>query len=109
MGDAHTAQGNSELDGTGIETSINGDFKITLHKADSLPKPLQNLTFPLLENSNEYVVHGLTYAVCHIHSHITSKGGALRLPFTPHELSECVCVCMCMCICVRVRGMRACA
>ena len=24
MGDAHTAQGDSELDGTGIETSING-------------------------------------------------------------------------------------
>lgn len=24
-GDAHTAQGDSELDGTGIETSINGE------------------------------------------------------------------------------------
>ena len=63
MGDAHTAQGNSELDGTGIETSINGDFRVTLHKAGSLPPALQQLTFPLLENSNEWVVHGFTYAV----------------------------------------------
>lgn len=33
MGDAHTAQGDSELDGTGIETSVTGDFKITVIKA----------------------------------------------------------------------------
>lgn len=65
MGDAHTAQGNSEFDGTGIETSINGDLRLTLHKADSLPKQLQGLSFPLLENDNEYVVHGLTYPVRH--------------------------------------------
>jgi acetamidase/formamidase len=38
MGDAHTAQGDSELDGTGVETSINGKFKLTLHKAGALPK-----------------------------------------------------------------------
>ena len=63
MGDAHTAQGNSELDGTGIETSINGNFRVTLHKADSLPLIVQNLTFPLLENDNEYVIHGFNYAV----------------------------------------------
>lgn len=64
MGDAHTAQGNSELDGTGIETSITGDFRLTLHKAGSLPAPVQDLAFPLLENDNEYVVQGLQYAVC---------------------------------------------
>ena len=28
MGDAHAAQGDSELDGTGIETSLTGKFKI---------------------------------------------------------------------------------
>jgi acetamidase/formamidase len=38
MGDAHIAQGDSEFDGTGIETSITGKFKITLHKKGSLPK-----------------------------------------------------------------------
>ena len=63
MGDAHTSQGDSELDGTGIETSINGRFKLTLHKKASLPVMVQNLTFPLLENANEFVVHGFTYPV----------------------------------------------
>ncbi|KIY97855.1 AraC family transcriptional regulator [Monoraphidium neglectum] len=33
MGDCHAAQGDSEYDGTAIETSITGDFKITLLKA----------------------------------------------------------------------------
>lgn len=34
-------QGDSELDGTGVETSVNGKFKLTLHKADALPKIVQ--------------------------------------------------------------------
>lgn len=41
MGDAHVAQGDSEFDGTGIETSITGRFKITLHKKGKLPKTLR--------------------------------------------------------------------
>jgi acetamidase/formamidase len=41
MGDAHIAQGDSEFDGTGIETSITGRFKITLHKKGRLPKTLR--------------------------------------------------------------------
>ena len=94
MGDAHTAQGDSELDGTGMETSINADLQITLIKsarrapdhspslfffffllhcsrfrsADGSPNPsgtlpagaLSNLNFPLLENDNEFNVHGFT-------------------------------------------------
>ena len=39
MGDAHAAQGDSELDGTGIETSITGTFKITVIKASAFTKP----------------------------------------------------------------------
>lgn len=62
MGDAHTAQGDSELDGTAIETSITGDFRITVIKAGpSMPAFLTDLTTPLLENDNEYIVHGFTY------------------------------------------------
>lgn len=38
MGDAHAAQGDSELDGTAIETSITARVKVTLHKKASLPK-----------------------------------------------------------------------
>ena len=60
MGDAHMAQGDSELDGTAVETSITGDFRITLLPQATLPPMLTNLGFPLLENANEYVVHGFT-------------------------------------------------
>eukprot|EP01025_Chloroclados_australasicus_P011358 TRINITY_DN1490_c2_g1_i2.p1 TRINITY_DN1490_c2_g1~~TRINITY_DN1490_c2_g1_i2.p1 ORF type:complete len:505 (+),score=55.33 TRINITY_DN1490_c2_g1_i2:117-1631(+) len=60
-GDGHAAQGDSELDGTGIETSINGLFRVTVHKKDSMPTKLQNLGFPLLETPDSYVIHGFTY------------------------------------------------
>eukprot|EP01023_Acetabularia_acetabulum_P044945 TRINITY_DN4541_c0_g1_i1.p1 TRINITY_DN4541_c0_g1~~TRINITY_DN4541_c0_g1_i1.p1 ORF type:complete len:404 (-),score=72.83 TRINITY_DN4541_c0_g1_i1:450-1661(-) len=56
MGDAHAAQGDSELDGTAIEMSVNGRFKVTLHKKNSLPLKVRDLDFPLLENNNEYQV-----------------------------------------------------
>jgi hypothetical protein len=56
MGDTHTAQGDSELDGTGVETSVNGKFKLTLHKKDSLPKFVSGLTHPLIETPDHYVV-----------------------------------------------------
>lgn len=49
--------------GTGIETNINGRFKLTLHKQATLAPKLQDLDFALLENANEYVVHGLTVKV----------------------------------------------
>ena len=49
--------------GTAIETNINGKFKITVHKKASLEPMLQTLDFPLLENANEYVVHGYTLKV----------------------------------------------
>ena len=62
MGDAHTAQGDSELDGTAIETSITGDFKISLiRKGPAMPAFLSSLNAPLLENVNEYVVHGFDW------------------------------------------------
>jgi hypothetical protein len=41
LGDAHAAQGDSELDGTAIETSITGKLRITLHKKAALPKLVQ--------------------------------------------------------------------
>ncbi|PSC67996.1 acetamidase [Micractinium conductrix] len=62
MGDAHMAQGDSELDGTGVETSINGKFKLTLHKNASLPSIVKGLTFPLIEQPDSFVVQGYTFA-----------------------------------------------
>lgn len=32
--------------------------RLTVHKAGSLPKHLQHLDYPLIENENEWVVHG---------------------------------------------------
>lgn len=63
LGDTHTAQGDSEFDGTAIETSTTVTVKLTLHKKGSLPQKVSKLNFPLLENANEYVVHGFTYNV----------------------------------------------
>jgi acetamidase/formamidase len=60
MGDAHTAQGDSELDGTGIETSITGKFKITVIKQDAFTPAQKVLDFPLGETATEWLVHGFT-------------------------------------------------
>ena len=63
VGDPHAAQGDSELAGTAIETSLTGDFQIVLHKKNLLTGTLlQGLDYPLLETDTEYVVHGFSYA-----------------------------------------------
>lgn len=62
IGDPHAGQGDSELNGTAIETSVTGDVQIILHKKDKLDNKLKSLNFPLLENENEWVVHGFSYA-----------------------------------------------
>jgi len=60
MGDAHTAQGDSELDGTGIETSITGKFKLTVIKQADFTPAQAVLDFPLGETGSEWIVHGFT-------------------------------------------------
>jgi len=57
MGDAHAAQGDSELDGTGIETSITGTFKISLIKAVDFDEAMTVQDFPLGETDSEWIVH----------------------------------------------------
>ena len=62
-GDPHAAQGDSELAGTAIETSLTGVVQVILHKKDDLPgTPLEGLDYPLLETDSEWVVHGFSYA-----------------------------------------------
>ena len=62
-GDPHAAQGDSELAGTAIETSLTGVIQVVLHKQDTLAGTvLQGLDYPLLETDTEYVVHGFSYA-----------------------------------------------
>jgi acetamidase/formamidase len=61
MGDCHGHQGDGESAATGVETSLNGQFRIILHKANNLPKKVQLLDYPLLENANEHIIHGYAY------------------------------------------------
>jgi acetamidase/formamidase len=63
MGDPHAAQGDSELAGTAIETSLTGTIRVTVHKQDELAGTvLEDLYYPLLETEDEYIVHGFSYA-----------------------------------------------
>ena len=62
VGDPHAAQGDSELSGTAIETSLTGVFQLILHKkADLKGTPLNGLYYPLLETDDAWVVHGFSY------------------------------------------------
>ena len=62
-GDPHAAQGDSELAGTAIETSMTGLVQVVLHKAgDTAGSPLEGLDYPLLETDTEWVVHGFSYS-----------------------------------------------
>lgn len=61
-GDAHASQGDSELDGTAIETSITGVFQFVLHKQADLPGTiLEGVNYPLLETPDSWIVNGFTY------------------------------------------------
>lgn len=62
-GDPHAAQGDSELAGTAIETSMTGLIQVVLHKPDETAGTvLDGLDYPLLETDSEWVVHGFSYA-----------------------------------------------
>lgn len=63
VGDPHAAQGDSELDGTAIETSLTGEFQFVLHKGNRLHGTiLEGLQHPLLETAQQFSVYGFTYA-----------------------------------------------
>ena len=62
VGDPHAAQGDSELGGTAIETSLTGDFEFHLHKKNALAgAPLEGLDHPMLETDQQWSVYGFTY------------------------------------------------
>ncbi len=63
VGDPHASQGDSELCGTAIECSLTGDFQLILHKKDALEgKPYADLSYPLVETADEWVLHGFSHA-----------------------------------------------
>ncbi len=59
-GDTHAAMGDSELDGTAIESSWTGVWQVILHKQNKLGM-LGEVKWPLLETRDEWVVHGFSY------------------------------------------------
>jgi acetamidase/formamidase len=62
VGDPHAAQGDSELGGTAIETSLTGDFEFILHKKSDLAgTALEGLSHPMLETDQSWSVYGFTY------------------------------------------------
>ena len=62
VGDPHAAQGDSELGGTAIETSLTGDFEFILHKKRDLGGTiLEGLTHPMLETDSLWSVYGFTF------------------------------------------------
>jgi len=62
-GDAHAAQGDSELAGTAIEMSLTGVMQLVLRKKkDHAGTILEGLDYPLLETNTEWVVHGFSFA-----------------------------------------------
>lgn len=62
IGDPHASQGDSELCGTAIECSLTGDFELILHKKASLrDQPYADLTYPLVETKDEWVLHGFSH------------------------------------------------
>ncbi len=62
VGDPHAAQGDSELGGTAIETSLTGDFEFILHKNRDLGGTiLEGLTHPMLETDQQWSMYGFTF------------------------------------------------
>jgi acetamidase/formamidase len=62
IGDPHASQGDSEICGTAIECSLTGVFQLVLHKrADLAGKPFADLSYPLIETQDEWVLLGFSH------------------------------------------------
>jgi acetamidase/formamidase/AraC-like DNA-binding protein len=62
VGDPHAAQGDGELSGTAIECSMTGTFEVVLHKKAHLRgQPFGDVTYPLIETENEWVLTGFSH------------------------------------------------
>ncbi|MFK8253486.1 acetamidase/formamidase family protein [Ancylobacter terrae] len=62
VGDGHLAQGDGEINGTALEASLTGRFRLIVHKRGQTDKSyLAGLNAPLLETKDEFVLHGFSY------------------------------------------------
>jgi acetamidase/formamidase len=62
IGDGHFAQGDGEINGTGLECSLIGDVEIRLHKRGrTLPPFLHGLGSPIIETPESWVMQSFSY------------------------------------------------
>lgn len=61
IGDGHFAQGDGEVNGTGLECSLTADIRIGLHKPNAVPRFLFGLHAPLIETPTQWVIQGFSF------------------------------------------------
>lgn len=61
IGDGHFAQSDGEINGTGLECSLTGDLRITLHKAGAEPAFLRGMKGPIIETEDSWVIQSFSY------------------------------------------------
>ncbi|MBW4024769.1 MAG: helix-turn-helix domain-containing protein [Proteobacteria bacterium] len=61
IGDPHASQGDGEVSGTAIECSLTGTFLIRLHPRRWTRGLLRDLTYPLIETADAWVVQGFSH------------------------------------------------
>ncbi len=62
IGDGHFAQGDGEINGTGLECSLIGDVDIRLHKrGTALPLFLKGLGGPIIETPESWIIQSFSY------------------------------------------------
>jgi acetamidase/formamidase/AraC-like DNA-binding protein len=61
LGDPHAAQGDGEVAGTAIECSLTGTLRLRVHPRETLGPMLRDLTYPLIETPESWVVQGFSH------------------------------------------------
>lgn len=62
IGDGHFALADGEINGTGLECSLTGEVRLTLHKAGKPgPACIAGLTSPLIETPEQWVIQSFSY------------------------------------------------
>jgi acetamidase/formamidase/AraC-like DNA-binding protein len=61
LGDPHAAQGDGEVSGTAIECSLTGTLRLRVHARDSAEAMLRDLTYPLIETPESWIVQGFSH------------------------------------------------
>jgi acetamidase/formamidase/AraC-like DNA-binding protein len=61
VGDPHAAQGDGEVSGTAIECSLTGTFRLRLHRRAHAGGQLRDLTYPLIETPDAWIVQGFSH------------------------------------------------